>query len=365
MTNNLTQPYQEPNFDLAQLVSAELFSPKVDETVKFFTELLGMCEMGRSGNSVYLKAYEDWYTYSLKVTYRETPGTGYTTWRTSSPQALSRRVEAIEAFGIKGQWFDGEHGQGPTYRFTDTAGHQHGILWDLEYYQAPESQKSNLLSRPQKRPTKDVPVRRLDHVNHLVDDVTKNKNFLMDALGFRLRENIILNGQQEAAAWMSVSPLVHEIANLGDQSGQSAGGNGRLHHLAFWYGVPQHLDDLSDLCVENGIEIEAGPGKHGVSQAKFLYVFEPGGNRIELFGDAGYLIFDPAWKPLTWTEKNLDEAIIWFGSPLPTEYFMYGTPNSKPTEYLTPNNKMTLADIGEPVNYRTVKSVENADLFQQ
>jgi catechol 2,3-dioxygenase len=72
--------------------------------------------------------------------------------------------------------------------------------------------------------------------------------------------------------------------------------------------------------------MEAGPGKHGISQALFLYVFEPGGNRVELFGDAGYLIFDPDWKPVTWTEENLDSAIIWYGAPLPAEYFLYGTP---------------------------------------
>lgn len=137
---------------------------------------------------------------------------------------------------------------------------------------------------------------------------------------------------------MSVSPNVHEIANLGDQSGQSAKNNGRLYYLAFWYGYPQHLDDLADLCVENEIEIEAGPGKHGVSQAKFLYVIEPGGNRIELFGDAGYLIFVPNWQPVTWTEENIETAVVWYEPPVPSEYFLYGKPNNRPTNHPTPDN---------------------------
>jgi catechol 2,3-dioxygenase len=55
-------------------------------------------------------------------------------------------------------------------------------------------------------------------------------------------------------------------------------------------------------------------------------VIEPGGNRVELFGDAGYLIFDPAWKPITWREKDLQKGIIWFGGSLPAEFFTYGTP---------------------------------------
>lgn len=335
MTTNNDSAFDEPIFDVAQLVSVELFSPKVDETLAFFKDLLGLVETGREGDSVYLKAYEDWYTHSLKVTYRDTPGVGQNTWRTTSPQALQRRVDALASFGRAGDWTE-DRGQGPTYRFTDTAGHIHGLLWDVEYFQPSPEERSPLLSRPQKRPLHGVPVRRIDHVNHLVNDVTLNREFLRDALGFRLRENVRVNGN-EIAAWMSVSPLVHEIANLGDQSGQSADQNGRLHHLAFWYGYPQHLNDIADIFRERGIEIEAGPAKHGISQAEFLYVFEPGGNRIELFGDSGYLIFDPAWKPLTWTEDDLADGIIWFGGKLPDEYFTYGTPQRLPSQYSTHN----------------------------
>lgn len=165
-------------------------------------------------------------------------------------------------------------------------------------------------------------MRRLDHVNLLTSAVTPDRDFMMEQLGFRLHENLVMNDNTEAAAWLSVSSLVHEIAYMGDRTGSK----GRLHHVCYWYGYPQHLSDLADILVENGVEIEAGPGKHGISQAYFLYVIEPGGNRIELFGDAGYLIFDPTWKPVTWREQNLAKGIIWFGSPLPAEFFLYGTP---------------------------------------
>src|SRR5699024_1556467 len=94
----------------------------------------------------------------------------------------------------------------------------------------------------------------------------------------------------------------------------------------FWYGFPQHLNDLSELLTENEIQIEAGPLKHGVSQALCLYAMEPGGNRLELFGDSGYLIFDPDWKPVTWREEETEQAIIFYGAPLSDFYFKYGTP---------------------------------------
>ncbi|MEK4801492.1 VOC family protein [Oceanobacillus sp. FSL K6-0118] len=250
-----------------------------------------MQETARDGQSVYLRAYEDFYHHTLKVTERNEPGLGHISWRASSKEALERRVKELEKSGAGKGWIDGDLGHGAAYQFVTP-----------------------------------VPVRRLDHVNLMSSDVTRNKNFMMDELGFRLREHVVRNDGSEIGSWLSVSPLVHELAFMGDAS-TSEQGLGKLHHVAFWYGFPQHLHDLSEVLTENGIQIEAGPLKHGVSQAMCMYVIEPGGNRVELFGDSGYLIFDPDWKPVTWTEEQVERAIIFYGEPLPDTYFKYGTPN--------------------------------------
>lgn len=58
-------------------------------------------------------------------------------------------------------------------------------------------------------------------------------------------------------------------------------------------------------------------------------MFEPGGNRVELFGDTGYLIFDPEWKTVVWdvaNESDLEKSSIWFGGQLPETFYTYGTP---------------------------------------
>lgn len=316
---------KEPIFDVHQLAHVEILTPKPEATLRFFRDLLGMEVTTQQGQSVYLRAYEDWYHHTLKITEAKEPGLGHVAWRTSSPQALERRVKALEASGLGKGWHDGDLGHGPAYRFTTPDGHPMEILWEVKYYQAPPEMKSPLLNRPQKRPLRGVPVRRLDHVNLLASDVTPNKEFMMEYLGFRLREHIVLNEGTEAGAWISVSPLVHEIAFMRD----GLGAKGRLHHVCYWYGYPQHLNDLADVFREEGITIEAGPGKHGISQAMFMYVLEPGGNRVELFGDPGYLIFDPDWKPIRWTEETLAAGIIWFGGNLPSEFFIYGTPPVK------------------------------------
>jgi catechol 2,3-dioxygenase len=319
----MAEEMKEPLFEVAHLAHVEILSPNMEGTLWFFKDLLGMDEVGRQGQSVYLRAYEDFYHNTLKVTEAPQPGLGHAAWRATSPHALERRVKAIEASGLGKGWIESDVGHGRAYQFTDPDGHKMEIFWDVEYYQAPPEQQSPLINRPQKRPQRGVPVRRLDHVNCLNSDVTRSRDFLMEVLGFRLREHVVQPDGTEAGAWLSVNALVHDIAYLRDQTGSK----GRLHHICYWYGYPQHLMDISEIFSENGVVIEAGPGKHGVSQAHFLYVFEPGGNRVELFGDTGYLILDPSWKPVTWSGKALEKSIIWFGSPLPTEYFLYGTPN--------------------------------------
>ena len=318
-------------YDVAQLAHVELYTPKLQESVDFFTKIMGLQITEKEGDSVYLRAYEDFYHHSLKLTAGAEVGLGHVAWRASSPEALERRVKELEKSGQGIGWIDGDLGHGRAYQFRTPDGHLNEILWEVAYYEAPEDQRTLLKSRPQKRPLQGIPARRLDHVNLMCSNVTTNKEFMADSLGFKLRENVIVGSEEEPiemGAWMSVSPLVHEVALMRDNTGNK----GRFHHIAFWYGYPQHLMDLADLLVENGIKIEAGPGKHGVSQAYFMYVFEPGGNRVELFGDSGYLIFDPDWKPITWREEELNEAIVWYGSQLPEEYFLYGTPDCKVKE---------------------------------
>jgi catechol 2,3-dioxygenase len=314
---------EEPMFDVAQLAHIELVTPTPDRTLWFFKDLLGLQETERRGQSAFLRAYEDLYHHSLQVTEGPQAGLGHVSWRASSQAALERRVAAIRARGMGLGWSEGDPGQGAAFRFRTPEDHPMEILWEVEHFKAVEDERSALKNRVQRRPLSGVPVRRIDHVNLLAAEVGPVKNFMMETLGFRLREAIVLRDGREAGVWMSVSPLVHEIAVMGDQSGE----RGRFHHVCYWYGYPQHLADIADVFQERGIEMEAGPGKHGISQAQFLYVWEPGGNRVELFGDAGYLIFAPDWQPIVWTEDELDKGIIWYGSPLPAEFFLRGTPS--------------------------------------
>ena len=58
----------EPVRDLAHLSHIELLTPKPEESLAYFRELLGMEVAGERGDSVYLRCFGDYETSSLKLT---------------------------------------------------------------------------------------------------------------------------------------------------------------------------------------------------------------------------------------------------------------------------------------------------------
>ncbi|GAA1344816.1 VOC family protein [Saccharothrix algeriensis] len=308
--------------EVAHLARVELHTPDPDGTLWFFKDLLGMYETHREGQSVYLRGYEDPYQWSLKVTEAAQPRMDHFAMRTSSPAALERRVKAIRDGNVEGTWTEGDYGYGKTFQFDTPDGHRMNLLWEVEKYQAPPELKSKILTRPSKKPLRGLPVKRIDHLNLLASDVTPVKNSFERYLGMQTRERVV-DGEVEIGAWLSSNILGHELAIMHD----ARGARGRLHHVAFYYGIQQHTVDAAEMFRDYDITIEAGPDRHGLTQGSFLYVFEPGGNRIELFGDPGILELEPDFEMKTWTMADIDTATAIGGTNLPREtYFTYGTP---------------------------------------
>ena len=315
----------EPIYDVAHLAHVELLTPDLDGSLGFFRDLLGMEETARAGGSVYLRGYEEQYHHSLKLTAAAEAGAGHVAWRARSPQALERRVAAIEAAGRGRGWIDGDLGHGRAFRFVTPEGHAMEIFWEVEYAATPEGKATALRNRPQRRPASGVPVRRIDHLNLMVADTALCRDFMIDVLGFRERERV-MGGPNVVASWLAVSNLSHDIALVPEPTPA----RGRFHHVALHYTSLQHLFDLAELAREAGIRIETGPGRHGIGGAAFLYLIEPGSNRIELMGDPGYMVFDPSWRTVVWDDSELAAAVVWTGASVPDSFWVYGTPAEAP-----------------------------------
>ena len=159
------------------------------------------------------------------------------------------------------------------------------------------------------------------HLNLMTLHAGVCRNFLVETLGFRETERVDLPDGSVLASFLSVINLSHDIALVPDRSEKP----GRFHRLCYCCSSTQHLFDLAELAREHGILVQHGPGRHGIGGATFLFLFEPGGNRIELIGDPGYMIFDPAWRTVVWNAFELDAAAAWTGAAMPESFWEIGT----------------------------------------
>ena len=84
----------EPNLDIAHLGHLELLTPSFDKSARFFIDVMGMTQSGEKGDSIYLRGYDDYERYTLKLTASKTNGMAHVAYRTRSAQALERRAAA-------------------------------------------------------------------------------------------------------------------------------------------------------------------------------------------------------------------------------------------------------------------------------
>jgi catechol 2,3-dioxygenase len=311
----------EPIMDIAHLGHLEIFSPKAEESLRFFVDVLGMTESGRAGDSVYLRAFDDYERYTLKLTASKTSGLGHVAFRARSPQALARRVAALEGSGLGIGWHEGELGHGPAYRFRDPDGHLIEIYYETEWFEAPRDMRPALKNQAQRFPARGVNVRRLDHFNGLAADVKANRVFFETYLGFRLTEQIVLNDGTEAGMWMTCTNKSYDFAYTRDHTGT----RGRFHHVTYALDSREEILRAADIFLENGVFIETGPHKHAVQQTFFLYVYEPGGNRVEVANAGARLVLAPDWKPIVWTEEERKKGQAW-GLKTIESFHTHGTP---------------------------------------
>ena len=89
--------------------------------------------------------------------------------------------------------------------------------------------------------------------------------------------------------------------------------------------TPLNIIDLLDLMATTGYvaNIERGPGRHGISNAFFLYVRDPDGHRVEMYC-SDYQTVDPDHEALKWSLTDPQRQTLW-GAPAPRSWFEEGT----------------------------------------
>jgi catechol 2,3-dioxygenase len=280
-----------------------------------------MSESGRRGDCFYLHAWDDYERFTVKVTASARPGIGRTYLRTASPAALDRRVAEIEAAGLGRGWTDEELGLGPVFLCADPDGHEFGLYWETERFQPTPELRPSLKNQASRFPGRGANVRRIDHVNYLAANVPACGTFLTeqtaraahraDHARRRGRLRHLVHGQRQVVRPRLHQRLVRRVRAAAPR---------RLRHRH-----PEDILRAADVFLDNGIHIETGPHKHAIQQTFFLYVYEPGGNRIELANAGARLVLAPDWELVTWSQAERAKGQAWGLKTIDT-FHSHGTP---------------------------------------
>lgn len=298
--------------ELAKLGYVALVTPDIEKSLWFFKEVIGLEETEEVDGVHYLRAWGDFGHHSLSIEKGDSGYVKHVGWRTKNPEDVLAFKVALEHEGVKVQHVEAgtTRGIGEAIRFQLPSGHSFELYYDVDKPEVAEHRRSVLKNQTYKSWAKGVSPRRFDHVNiHASKNIKETYNFLLKQLGFKMREYLVDDDGNTIAGWMSVTPLVHDVAFIAKPSLPT---KARLHHLSYWSDDTQDILRAADILKENGIQF-IGPGKHGVSQAIYLYVMDPGsGARVELF-TGGYLIFDPDWEPIEWTMEERSLSNTYWG----------------------------------------------------
>jgi len=199
----------EPFTDVAHLGHVEMFTDRFAESLDFFTRVFGLKLSADDGDSAYLRAWDDYEFHSLKLTRHHTTGVGHIGYRAASPEALERRVKAIEASGyVTHGWADGDLGHGPAFRFEDPFGHVFELYWETVRYQPDADDRPALKNMSSRFHAQGASPRRIDHLNLLSEDVTVFRDFMQTCLGSRVTEQIRLDNGRLGGCIMSPMPPI-------------------------------------------------------------------------------------------------------------------------------------------------------------
>ncbi|WP_139891657.1 MULTISPECIES: VOC family protein [unclassified Bacillus (in: firmicutes)] len=301
--------------EISKLGHFGLVSTDLEKSLWFFKEVIGLEETDVQDGVHYLRAWGDFEHHTLTIRAGEESHLDHIAWRTKRREDVDLFAEQLQNSGMTIEWVEegAEKGQGKAFRFKLPSNHTFEIYFDMEKTLASPETRSVLKNQTHKSWNRGVSPRRIDHVN-LLSSLPANElsDFMQEHLGFNLREYVEAPDGTYVGAWLSVTPLVHDIAFSFDPNSPSTH---EVHHIAYWLDNAQDLLRAADILKENGIYFK-GPGKHGISQAMYIYAIDPGsGVRLEIFTN-GYLIFEPDWEPIRWTVEEMEIGFTYWGDQM-------------------------------------------------
>lgn len=296
-----------PPFDVMRAAYVELLVTDLEASRHYYVDLLGLIVSAETDDAIYLRGWEERLHHSIVLRRAAAAGTGRLGFRVRSDDHLEPLAEELERLGATVSWVDGDLlGMGRALRARDPFGYPLEFFFDMEQFPS-QLQRFDI--------HRGAPIMRFDHLNLHTPEVEQTFAFWQQ-LGFRCSEYISTDGKDErlAGAWLLRKPGVHDVA-------LTLGRGPRLHHLGLWVAEPAGVLRACDQLAAAGhsATIERGPGRHGVSNAFFVYLRDPDGHRVELYA-CDYYTGDPDHRPLRWSVSDPRCRSFW-GTKAPDSWY--------------------------------------------
>ena len=295
-----------PPPDIVRSAYAELVVTDLARARAFWVDLLGFVVSAEEPGALYLRGYEEFVHHSLILRLGPQVACGRLGFRVRSPEDLGRAERWFGARGCEVRRMAAGHtrGLGEAVRVRDPLGFTVELVYDME-------KVDRLVQRYDLR--RGASISRIDHINIAVPDVPAAYEYYR-SLGFGVSETIEDADGTLYAAWMFRKQTVHDVAF-------TLGTGPMIHHLGF--AVPES-HNIFGLCDVIGVldlahHIERGPGRHGVSNAFYVYLRDDDGHRVEIY-TSDYFTGDPDHEPLRWDVRDERRRDFWGNAVVPTWY---------------------------------------------
>jgi catechol 2,3-dioxygenase len=298
-----------PPFNIVRSSHVTLGVTDLPRARAFYEGALGLHVEDATEDAIYLRGLEERQHHSLVLVKTAKPEAHHLGFKVAEDEDLDKAAAFYASHGVAHAFVERPY-QGRTLIATDPLGMPIELYFKME-------QRERLLQ--QYGLYKGVHPQRLDHFNIFAPDVQGSIDHYAK-LGFRLTEYAEEDGDNGriAAGWMHRKGNVHDLAFTN-------GDGPRLHHLAYWVPTALNIIHLCDVMATTGYlsGLERGPGRHGISNAFFLYVRCPDGHRTEIY-TSDYQTMDPDHEPIRWSLRDPRRQTLW-GQPAPKTWFEEGS----------------------------------------
>ena len=306
-------PVPKPAFDIVRLSHIELGVSDLEQSKHFYVDTLGMILTEEKDDALYLRCLEERNHHSFILRKSDEPTVTRMGYKMAGEADLDAIAAHFESMGLPIQWVE-RYAQGRTLLTQDPMG------MPLEFYFEMQQVERILQQYAQYQGVQPM---RIDHFNCFTPDVQASHDFYVGELGFKVTEYTETDDPERDeqdlwAIWMHRKGNVHDLA-------LTNGTGPRLHHAAVWVPTAMNIIHLCDVMATTGYldNMERGPGRHGISNAFFLYVRDPDGHRIEIY-TSDYLTVDPDFEPIKWDLHDPQRQTLW-GHPAPQSWFEEGS----------------------------------------